>query len=242
MGEQSAAEQKVGLESGSMKSNQQAFVRDAMKFFVREFIPAQSFLVLEDVIDVFALHSFQQEAKVPTDLKIDEIGSAVVAEKDIFRLVGIDVGDAAAMDFGEQFHALVEESIGHWLVGREGAAVNVFVYEPRIADLADQLGNIRKVGQIAIKSRSAAAEKSPDPCQRQSEHRRHAADFQHDPAPRVIFVKPGGRHEVVLDGLDETIRDAVDFESWGKRVFSQGAHPMPDALGGVAMVDVIGIV
>src|SRR4051812_12150658 len=86
-----------------------------------ELIRAHPLLVLEDVVDICLLEAPQppavqprirQLAQVPTDLEIDEMRAAVVAEQDVLRLVGVDVSDAAAMDVAQKRQQIVEESIG----------------------------------------------------------------------------------------------------------------------------------
>ena len=68
--------------------------------------------MLENVVAVLALAGAEPPAgegvvaeegvEVPADLEVDQVRPAVVAEEDVFGLVGVDVGDVAAVDLAEE--------------------------------------------------------------------------------------------------------------------------------------------
>lgn len=48
---------------------------------------------------------------VDVDLKVEEAGSSVVGVEDVLGLVGIDICDPAAIQFGDQFQQFGEERV-----------------------------------------------------------------------------------------------------------------------------------
>jgi len=212
------AEFAVGAGQEAMKVDEGSALLDASPFVIRGLVGAEPFFVFEEVIDVGVTKAAEPPAveevvaelvKVPGDLEVDEVGFAIIPEEDVLGLVGIDVGDVAAMQFGEEGVEIGEEGVGDELIFGEGAAGDEGVEEAGGADGAEDGGNTREVGAGAVEAGFAAAEEFAGPVQGDAGVGFGASDLEDGAGPIGGLIETGGGPEVVLDGLGEVERRAV---------------------------------
>src|SRR5205809_7136960 len=119
--ERSPTDQEIGLGDEAVGLDEPTHFLRPRRFVGRQQVGAKLALVLEDVVEVFLLKPPEQGAgkdvvaeivQVEADLKIDQVRSAVVALKNVLRLVGVDVGDFSAVQFLQELREVIEKRIG----------------------------------------------------------------------------------------------------------------------------------
>ena len=217
-----------------MNSDEQARAASA-QFLRRELVRAHSSLVFQDVIHILALHAAKPDLReaaaaervlVPADLEVDEVRPAIVAEENVGELVRIDISDAAAMQLTEQVLKLREKSVGHARLAIERAAADEAVDESGFANAAQELGNVRHVGEGFVDACFAPAKPSPQPLQRDADEVFGAPELDDDEIVRIIGrgIETGGGVEVVLDRAAMQIRSPADDDPRRKIIPPQRAQ------------------
>jgi hypothetical protein len=218
---------------------------DADPFVIRGLVGAEALFVFEEVVDVGVTQAAEPPAveevvaelgQVPGNLEVDEVGLAVVAEEDVLGLVGIDVGDVAAMQLGEKLVEIGEEGVGDGLVPGEGAAGDEGVEEPGGADQPEDGGDGGEVGAGAVEAGFAAAEEFAGPIEGDAGVGLGAADLEDGAGSIEGLVEPGSGPEVVLDGLGKVEGGAVGgMDEFGEILSAQRA----EGVGGGALAGVL---
>jgi len=123
-------------------------------------VGAEAAVVFAEVVEVFALEAAEEEggAVVPGDLEVDEVGAVVVAEEDVLGFIGVDVGDASAVELGEEGEEFGEEVVGDGFAFFEGATFDEGVEESGGADAGDHAGDVGEVVEFFIDAGFAVAE------------------------------------------------------------------------------------
>jgi hypothetical protein len=208
-------------------------------------------LVFGEVVQVGLLEQVQQGpredrvARPPvrqadTDLKVDQVGLAVVANEDVLALVQVHVSQAAAVHLGQQSPQAEEELLADALALAQRVAGDVVVgdgvIEPPAAreHLAAPVRHVGQVRQPAQHALLAPGQQVPQPGSRHAENRLHAVELADDPLARSA-VEGGGRPGIVLEDVEPAVRLARHPHDLGRVLGAQGAEkrrPGPRGPGG----------
>jgi len=114
-----------------------------------ELIGPGAALLLDQMISVAGLQPVSQEpsgkklsapaaGKAPGDLKIEQVGAAVVADQHVFAFFEIDVGHATGVNRFDESAKLSVEIVGDVHFGRKRAAFDELADEAGLTPAADQ--------------------------------------------------------------------------------------------------------